>query len=370
LAEANARFALRLARALAEEDPDANLLASPFSVSAALAMAYEAATNETRVAMARALGVETMTDEAFSASWRALHANLSDRRNVTLDVANAFWLDDAFAPRVKPGFAQRLAEYHRSEAIGADFRDPATVDRVNAWASEKTRGKIPEILDEIEPDEIAFLMNAVYFNGSWAREFNATCTRDAPFTRADGSTVTVRMMCGAPEKTHTYAKAPNATVVRAPYADDRLAMYAILPDAGATPDGLLAAWSGATLADALDAARRDPAILEMPRLDLKTRYDLRQALSALGMGIAFTDAASFERMAEGLYLSRVTHDALLVVDERGTVAAAVTNVGVGVTSAPPPPLRVVVDRPYLLAIRDDATGAILFLGKVVDPTAE
>ncbi|HEX2023031.1 MAG TPA: serpin family protein, partial [Candidatus Thermoplasmatota archaeon] len=196
LVAANAEFAMRLSRTLAAQAPDANLFLSPLGVSMAFAMAYESASGEARAEMARAFGFDALAPGGLAGANRALLDNLSARREVALDVANAFWMRDSFAPRVNAGYVETLRTSYRSEVETADFSDPATVDRINAWASESTRGKVPRVLDRIGPGEVALLLDAVYFQGNWTHPFRPHCTRDAPFARQDGSVSTVRMMCG------------------------------------------------------------------------------------------------------------------------------------------------------------------------------
>lgn len=362
LAAANKAFALDAFRALAE--PGQNLFLSPYSISTALQMVYGGARGATRDAMREALRLGA-SDATLDADAAALLAALAeDDPNATLEIGNSLWIDRDFAPEANPAFAQRARDAFDADLFERDFAAPGTPGEMNAWASDRTHGKVPKVVERLDPDEVMILMNAVYFKGAWTKAFNASCTQDARFTRSDGSTVTVPMMCGG--EGHAYDRDEARTLVRLPYGDGRMAMYVVLPEGGATVDHLLATWDGD-----VSRATNPKVILEMPRFKLATTsLDLQPALTDLGMGIAFTDRADFTGIAPNLLLTRATHDAVLEVDEQGTVAAAVTTIGVGTTSIDPnAPVRIRVDRPFLLAIHDGETDTFLFLGKVEDPTA-
>lgn len=368
LVQANAEFGVALLRELMNATPGENAFVSPLSASVALAMAHAGARGETREAMARALRFEGMDARAIDQEHRALLESLAwSEPDLTLQVADAAWADERFHP--SPDYVAKLETDYHSAFFVEDFEDPSTVDDVNGWVSERTRGKIPRLIDQILPDEVMLLVNTVYFKGAWAAPFRADCTRDAPFTREDGTSATVRMMCGARVGPATWSESDVGTVVRLPYNESRFAMYVLLPAEGEALDEVVARLDGPTLTAAFGATRDGNVEVEMPRFRMRTELDLAPPLTALGMGIAFTDRADFTGIAEGLYISRVKQVALIEVDENGTEAAAATVVGVGATSAPPPPTRVVVDRPYLSILRDDGTGAILFVGAIRDPSA-
>lgn len=348
LVDANTAFATQVLAALRAAHPADNVFVSPLSISVALAMALDGANGATRDAMASTLGVNASDPVALNSAYRALLAKLATNQgNVTLSIANSLWLDDAFAPHVQPGFKKDIVEAFASEGFEKDFADPATIDAINQWASDKTRGKIPTVLSEFSDGEVMVLMNAVYFQGEWTDAFVETCTRSANFTRADGERVRVTMMCGA--KAEAWSSG-GATTLRLPYVGDRIAMYVAL--------------DGEASFDRTDSFT---ANVELPRFDLKTHEDLVPTLEKLGMGIAFTNDADFGRIAPGVLLQRVMHDAVLQVNETGTVAAAVTTVTYGLNARVQTP-TITIDRPFHVVIRDDETRSILFEGFVVDPT--
>ena len=364
LVGANNRFALDAFRTLGRESPRENLVVSPYSIATALQMLYAGAGGSTREAMAEALRLGA-AEPTLHEDAKALLENLTlSDANVTLAIGNSLWMERRFAPEVNESYVALVEDAYGGEVHARDFRDPATVSDINAWASNKTQGKIDSVLDSIAQDEVLFLLNAVYFKGAWGASFNESCTHRAPFTTDDGRRVDVDMMCGATG--HAFARTEERTVARLPYGEGRFAMYLVMPPNGTQLDAFVAGWNGD-----LDSGAWSPYVeLEMPRLKLATRQlDLRPLLDEMGMGVAFTTNADLSRIAPALAVSRVIHDAVMEVDERGTVAAAVTTVGVVATSLPPPPTHLAFDRPFLVAIRDDATGSILFLAKVHDPTS-
>lgn len=365
------RFAIDLLRILNDETPGENLVVSPYSIATALQMMVGGADGSTRPAMRDALRLGSV-DATMDEEARDLLTQLTTSvPNVTLRIGNSLWIDQAFAPNVNDSFSKRIGSFYEGESRVEDFRDPATVDAVNEWASEATDGAIPKVLDELAEDEVMILLNAVLFEGAWTQRFSPECTYDGEFHKEDGTTETVDMMClpasGSMVGRREMAEDERGITIRLPYGErfGPFAMYVMLPTNGTDLDAFTASWNGSVPAS---ERMRPDAELHMPRVAIRTSsLDLEPALTGMGMGVAFTDQANFDRIARNLYISRVIHDALLEVDENGTRAAAVTTVVSGVTSMPPPPTVVVLDRPFLVAIRDDDTGALLFVAKVHEP---
>jgi serpin B len=231
-----------------------------------------------------------------------------------------------------------------------------------------TEDRIPSLLAQgtITRDTVAVLVNAIYFNAAWATQFRPADTQPRPFTLLDGSPVTVPTM-HAGDLPARAAQVDGVAVVELPYDGDELSMLLLVPPVGAFAR-FEAALTGERLAALVGALEPQHLSLSMPRLEVRTSASLAGPLSALGLGIAFTDAADFSRIssAGGLLITDVVHEAFVKVDERGTEAAAATAVIVGTTSVPQ--IRpVAVDRPFLFLVRDHATGAVVFLGRVVAP---
>ena len=240
--------------------------------------------------------------------------------------------------------------------------------------SAQTRGKIPEIVDSPIPrDVIMYLINAIYFKGSWTQQFDRALTRNATFNLLGGGLVLAPTMSHGDPAPARYYAGDGVTIVDLPYGGRAWSMTIVLPRSAAATDTLVRgltperwdAWMG--LLDSTDV------FVTMPKLTLRWELELKSVLSALGMGIAFSCGdADFTPLypARGreTCITRVKHKTFVDVYEEGTEAAAVTSVEVGVTSMPVE-LRVVVDRPFLVAIRERLTGTVLFLGRVMNPVA-
>jgi len=370
---ANTEFAIKLLKELQGEQGGRNVFISPLSVSIALAMTYNGANSSTREAMASVLGFDGMSDDAVNVGYRQLiESLLSVDVDVSLNIGDSVWIRSTFAPAVNAEFTDALSNYYRSDIYSRAF-DASTVDEVNSWVSEETNGKIDRILDSIDSNNVMFLINAIYFKGGWVDEFDAALTQQADFTAADGSTVKVDMM--RRDGDYSYFGDDAVQVARLPYGRDKIAMYVFLPAEGVSLESFV---EGLT-SDGLDAyfSKLSSAELELQLPKLKLEYgkvDLKDALTALGMGVAFDrGSADFSGIAdvrpERLYIAFVDHKAVVEVNEKGTEAAAATNVGISLTSVP---MRTpfVVDRPYAFVIRDDRSGTILFAGLIADPTIQ
>lgn len=253
----------------------------------------------------------------------------------------------------------------------ADFQgDPhGARGRINQTVADQTAGKITDLFprDTITRDTRLVLTNALYLKAEWAQAFPGDRTAEEPFTRDDGSTVTVPMMHNDPYKDPEaklgYAEGPGYQVVTLPYRGGRLAFTVIVPES-------IEAVRGKGIAALLSEVRPSPVDFAMPRFTAKTSVDLTETLEAAGMPAAFTSAADFSGVTDDaeLRIDSVQHKTFVQVDEQGTEAAAATGVDAHIVSAPVIP-TVTVDRPFLFVITDTATGAPLFLGRVTDPAS-
>lgn len=372
---ADAGFALRLYRELVRAE-DGNLFFSPFSISTALSMTYAGAREQTAAQLAAALGIP-FDAAAWHAGRNAIDLRLIEPRPathdgtpITLDPTNAIFGQDGYPFREE--FLRVLAEYYGAGMQALDFTtDPEAARRlINAWVNDRTRDRIPELLpdDAIDTLTVAVLVNAIYFKASWQSPFGPDSTRDRPFHRLDGSTVSVPLMSGRPET--RYAAGDGWQAVSLPYVGGA-SMLVIVPDGGRFAD-IEAGFDPDFLANLQGGLAEQTVILDLPRWESASAIDLIPALKALGIDDLFVDdVADLSGIAgtDDLYVTGVVHQANVTVDEEGTEAAAATAVVVGRTSAGPPPINLTVDRPFIYLIRDDITGEILFLGRVLDPSA-
>jgi len=332
-----------------------NAVISPLSVGTALQMALAGARGRTASQMRHALHL---------APTQPLASVIPNAGKAELHISNNLWL--------RPD-TDVLASYSRSlgDTFGArprtvDFSTDRARRTINATVSAETKGKISELFPRgsLDPSTILALTNAVYLKAAWAYPFHSSS--QAPFHRANRSTVTADMMplTGA----LGYLKRPGYQAVQLPYAGSKLAMTVLLPTGSLAPLEKRLATGGLT--DLLTGIRPQALHLDMPKFTFHTNVELNKPLQDLGMRDAFDSTANFDGMVPkgGLFISTVEHQAYIKVDEHGTEAAAATGVGVGAGAAAPPSTSVTLDRPFLFAITDTTTGAPLFLGRVADPT--
>jgi len=345
-----------------------NVFLSPLSASMALGMAMNGAEGTTFEEMRSSLGFGPRSYQELNSSYKSLIALLRELDpKVEFRIANAVYYDLAdMGTAVEPTFLSESREYFDAEVKGLDFRRAEAVDTVNDWASRNTNGKIPRVLDTIEAQIVMLLMNAIYFKGDWRAAFKTTQTVDDVF-HAPGGDITVRMMNR--KGGFRQGRLANATVAELPYGGDAFVMTILLPDEGMNLDTFVTGLSAGTWTGTLGELRDSDVDLALPKFRLAWEDMLNDELKALGMRQAFVpDGARFTRisrsMGEHLYIDFVKQKAFVDVNEVGTEAAAVTVVGIGVTSAPMP---VRIDRPFVFAIRERLSGTVLFLGKIVKP---
>ena len=371
LLAAASKFSFKLYHQLLKQRSTRNVFVSPSSVLLALAMTYNGADGETRQAMSRALELEGLSlaevNRAFADLKSALGA--ADPK-LQLKIANSLWARKGIA--LKPDFIQRNKEFYGAEVTSLDFGNPDAPATINSWVKRNTGEKIDKIVDEISPDTILFLVNAIYFKGQWTREFEKSKTTDDDFKLADGSQKKLPMMSQSGK--YNYYKGKDFQAVNLPYGSARMSMYVFLPDKSTSLDQFERNLAVANWETWMKSFRVAPGEVKLPRFKIDYEVDLNDALKALGMAEAFDSTrANFSGIAqvgpERIFISKVKHKTFAEVNEEGTVAAAVTGVGVVTTSVQPPQENFVmkVDRPFFVAIRDNFTGTILFMGSIIDP---
>jgi serpin B len=376
LVAGNTAFALDLYQVLRQQA--GNLFYSPYSLSLALAMTYAGARGETEAQMAEAMHY-TLPQARLHPAFAALSEALASRgegaagregEGFRLNVANALWGQEDYA--FLASFLDLLDRAYGAGLRRVDFvQAPEEARRtINDWVAEQTEDRITDLIPDGVIDTLTRLVltNAIYFNAAWAEPFDEGMTQEGPFYLLDGGQVAVPMM--RQTTSLGYASDSGYQVVELPYDGHELSMVILLPDAGEF-EAFEASLDAPTLEAILDTRAYQQVALSMPSFEFSAKFRLDDALSALGMVDAFTEAADFSGMtgSRELFLSAVLHQAFVSVDEAGTEAAAATAVVAKLTAAPTEPVVVTVDRPFLFLIRDLETGAVLFLGRVVDPSA-
>lgn len=363
-------FGVNLFKAANTTFADSNVFMSPLSASMALGMTMNGAEGTTFEEMRSALGFGSRSYQELNTAYESLIALLRGvDPKVEFRIANAIYYDLAdLGGAVEPTFLEESEQHFDAEVKGLDFRRPETVDTVNAWASRNTNGRIPEIIDEIQEQIVMLLMNAIYFKGDWRAGFKTADTRNETFhaLKGDVSVPTMHRKGGFRQ-----GRLSNATVAELPYGGDAFVMTILLPDEGVNVNSFVAGlgpsiWQQAT-AD-LDSSDVE---LSLPKFRLAWEDTLNDELKAMGMRKAFVpDSAEFTRISRSvgnhLYIDFVKQKAFVDVNEVGTEAAAVTVVGIGVTSAPVP---LHINRPFVFAIRERLSGSVLFIGKIIEPKA-
>lgn len=355
-------------RMLMARHPEDNVVLSGASLAAALAMVYDGADGATRDEIGRVLRVDSLDADTFRRAHRRwLEAMQADAPGTELAMANALWARLGFP--FEEAFLQRMETEHYARAAQVDFDDPAAVGAINGWVAEETRQRIPTIVDQLNPDDVMLLVNAVYFLGEWTTPFSETGTSLRPFRLPDGSTAMVPTMVR--RGMMDYAAGDGYEALRLPYGDDeRFAMYIVLPRDEKAAAVLYDELNASVWAAGLDRLQPTDIELQLPRFTVEDRHGLRPVLEQLGMVRAFdprqADFSPMTRARDDVHISSVVQKTFIQVNETGTEAAAVTAITVGVTSLPSHTI-VRVDRPFLFAIQDDATGTILFVGRIARP---
>jgi serine protease inhibitor len=363
---ASNRFAFELLREVEGRESEPNAFLSPLSASMALGMTMNGARAETFTGMRGALGFGSLTQAEINASYRGLiDLLLGLDRGVDIRLANSIWVRQGF-PLHEP-FVQSSRRDFGAEVTALDFSSPGAPGTINRWVDRSTNGRIEGIVDRIDADVMLYLLNAVYFKGSWTTRFDRRRTHEAPFERADGTRQTVQMMHLSEAKVRHHATR-EVEILDLPYGRGAFSMTLVLPDrtrslrdlVGSLDEGTWNGWMAALQPRELDVL--------LPRFRLEYEKNLNESLKALGMETAFDpDRADFGGMSplgEDLYISNVKQKTFVEVNEEGTEAAAVTSVEMKAVSAPP---SFQVDRPFLVAIRERLSGTILFLGVIGAP---
>ena len=365
---ANTEFGLKVLGQLSRNAPDKNVFFSPFGISNALTMALDGAGGATAHDMASTLGLVEMTqDQINSANGLFLPSLKKPDPKVELSVANALWIDPSAT--FNAGFQDRSQRFYAARVDTLDLGSPDAPYIINGWAKESTHGKIDPL---VSPSDLmgaaVVLANVVYFHGTWQHKFLKASTTAGPFILDTSHKKTLPLM-SLVEK-FPYLETPDFQAISLPYGAGRLSLFIFLPKPGSDlntfVNGLsMNSWEGWI-------AKMQPTEMNftLPRFRVNCQTNLTPSLTALGMASAFSLGADFTPMGlHGPFINTVIHKAILEVDEDGTVAAAATQITFGFAGGGPRPVLTVmrVDRPFVCAIRDSATGTLLFAGVIRDP---
>ena len=344
---------------------DKNFMISPFSLSMALAMTWNGSAGDTKLAIQNTLGFEDWTDDEVNGYFKKLKDAFEKTDPSTkLSIANSIWTNQNV--NILPQFIALNTTYYNATVESVDFANPATVGRINKWAGNNTNGLIENVIEETNPLDLMYLLNALYFKGIWVSEFDVKNTSKMDFTEGNGSKVKVDMM--QQKANFNYAHDETVQLVELPYGNKAFSMLVLLPKEN---KGLVDVTMALQQTDYWINLKRK---LSNKEVDLfipkfKTEYSkkLNDVLKNMGMKIAFeASKANFSRMSDkDAFISFVTQDTYIATDEVGTEAAAVTTVGVGITSMPVKESVIFkANRPFIYMIQEKSSGTILFMGAV------
>ncbi|MEH2324007.1 MAG: serpin family protein [Nostoc sp.] len=369
IVESSNKFGFKLfSEVLKNDNGQKNVFISPSSVAIALAMTYNGASGTTQLAIAKTLELQGLTLPEINSSYKAALKQLLDNSDpkVQLKIANSLWADQNFT--FKPDFIQRTQDFYQAKVSNLNFQDPAAPSIINNWVKNNTNGKIDQIIGNIEPSQVLFLINAIYFKGKWSKEFDKSQTAQYPFYTTPGKPKQHLMM--SQNGDYRYYESKQFQAVSLPYGKDgKFSFYIFLPKQNSN---LKAFYQNLNLENWdkwMTQFSKQKGFIRLPRF--KSEYDvtLNDALKTLGMEEAFSSKANFSGMGKNLSISEVKHKTFVEVNEEGTEAAAVTSVGIVATALreEPEPFQMIVDRPFFCAIRDNQTGRVLFMGSIIDP---
>lgn len=368
LAESHNTFGFKLLKQIQKEDGNNNIIISPFSIALALSMTYNGADKETKTAMAKTLEIQGIDIDEANKQSSALISNLNNPDpKVEISIANSIW--GRKGEIFNSLFLDDNNKYYGAKIDYLDFSNPNSVDTLNGWVNDKTKGKIPTIIEPpIPQDVVMYLINAVYFKGSWTIEFDKKLTKDRQFTLTNGTQIKHPMM-EQKKDNFDYLENDLFQAVSLPYGENkRLKMLIFLPKKDLTnfiPNLNIANWK-----QWLSSFRETEGTVILPKYKIEYKKELKDSLNLLGMEVAFSPRADFSKIAPNLFISKVIHKTFIEVNEEGTEAAAVTAVIMMETSVSFNSKKVFymeINKPFFFAIQDNQTQEILFTGLITEP---
>lgn len=367
LVENGQSFSFNVFKSTVEDDNSDNIFISPLSISVALGMTLNGAEGETYEQMKQTLAFNGLNLDEINSGYQSLIELLTTvDPKVRMKIANSVWSREGFA--VEEEFTNKLDEYFDARAAELDFSDPKSAEVINDWVSDNTNGLIEKIIEgQIPPEMVMYLINAIYFKGDWMYEFDEEDTQESPFHLENGEQIMVEMM--NQERDFNVYSNEKVQMVDLPYGDSLFSMTVMMPTDENRPlnefidqdltksnfDSWISGLSGKNMP------------LYFPKFELDYKIEMNDILISMGMEDAFDPRkANFEGINSNgqLFISEVKHKTYVKVDEKGTEAAAVTSVGMGITSMPQ---SFNVNRPFVFVIREQNSGAILFMGKIQNP---
>ena len=370
LVSAGNDFAFRFLDEVYRAVPDSNLFLAPLSASMALGMTLNGAAGTTFDEMLSTLGFGSMSLDQINEGYRDLiDLLLGLDSSVEMGIGNSIWYREGFP--VRTDFVQRTESYFDAEIRALDFADPSAANIINSWVRGETMGKIEEIVDApIQRGTVMFLINAIYFKGSWTHRFPKDKTKAATFTGEDGAAAQVSLMELA--DTLLYAETQTYQAVDLPYGGKAFSMTLLLPRSNVPMQEMVASLNPAAWSQIVESLTPKEGTVYLPRFRMEWERELNDDLKAMGMQVPFIggqadfSGLSDEAIQQGLYITKVKQKTFVDVNEEGTEAAGVTSVEIGRTSIPDH-FFFRADRPFIFVIRERFSETIIFAGVLVEP---
>jgi serine protease inhibitor len=364
---ANTKFGFKLFSEILKQDSNRNVFVSPLSVTMALAMTYNGANGSTQEAIAHTLELQGLSLQEINSSNAALKTLLENPDSgVQLAIANSLWANQDAT--LNPDFLQRNREFYQAKVTNLNFNDVTAPNTINNWVKDNTNGKIDKIVQQLSPDQVLLLINAIYFKGNWTEKFDKNKTKEYPFFTASGQQKPHPMM--SQNGDYKYLETENFQAVSLPYGKDgRISFYVFLPQKNSNLTAFYPTLNAENWDKWMTQFSKREGSIRLPRFKMDYEVTLNDSLKALGMAEAFSNKADFSGMGKNLTISQVKHKTFVELNEEGTEAAAATSVEMNLTSAFEPaikPFEMIVDRPFFACIRDNQTGSILFMGSIVE----
>jgi len=364
--DGNNQFAFDIFRTLNTEDTKNNIFISPLSISSALAMTYNGAEGFTKEAMEKTLGFEGIDRALVNDSFKNMFAHLEKLdKKIDLNIGNSIWIRDGFS--INKDFIKNNEKKFKARVSSLDFSNPASLEIINKWIREETKGKIEKMIDSSNPSSaLMYLINAIYFNGKWSNQFDPKNTRNWIFHSYDGTEQTVDMMSRKGE--YEFTKGDDFKAIRLPYGNGKTSMNIILPDEGVDINEFISRFDRKEWYTIRSSLKETEDIeVKIPKFSMEYGIkNLNDSLITLGMEVAFSGHADFSGISNGLFISSVIHKAVIEVNEEGSKAAAATVVEMTSSAILKDPVIFIADRPFIFLITEDITGSILFMGKVLN----
>jgi serpin B len=365
VSNASTDFAISLFRKAQSASTGENIFMSPLSVTMALAMVMNGASDSTKRSIVKLLNFENYSPKQVDAACKNLSEALTTMdRTVSLGLANSMWSNQAYA--LNDSLAVDVKNYFDGTAQSLNFSDPTSLQAINSWVASKTNNLIPNLLSQLAQDDVVFLINAIYFKAAWTSNFDPSKTADLPFYGEDGSVKNVSTMFSSGVRL-LKLETSSFTLVDMPYGNRQFSMTVLMPSPGSSVSELIQRVTVDSLNHWLHLGDTVTTQTHFPKFTVNWKKDLLGDLISLGLhSYGYTQILKDNTSVK---LSKVLQQAYISVNETGTEAAASTAVGNMVTAAGPPQ-TVVINRPFIYLIREKYTGSILFIGQMMMPSIQ